>query len=541
MIDLIEIGTSALKEIYDAANKILGAESRYAPPVIPADVTHRRGQTLVHQATAEEMIEAARQFAGEKVPHGFRGVDLGGMRQPLECLRLGGYIQGEVGSGKSSLFDRLRYSIAPLIGSGCGATRIVDFDDKGALLGKWYTMLPPDVLVQYFQPLAANSVYWALYKDFRTAADALQLATMIVSEGSGGSENAFWYTAARFGLFAYILTLQRFGGPWGIPELVAGPANQKVFHEILKLLPETRPFAKYFDDNREGRSVHSTLQSCLAKYWVVAACQARTKERFSVSEFENSEGVLVLGYDPAATAAIMGLHQLIVQRLSETALRRQDTEDRTLFIFDEFRLWNTGTASANSGARSPAEALVTTAFRGRSSGSGLFAGSQQVMGVDHVFGRNVSRELLGNLCTKIFLVTSSIESARYASETIGGHEVIQSTWGESWNYSGGNRSYTRSLNRSVVRRELATVDEVMALPKARWDLDQIVGYGLNPFTPPYRFQTKFRDVALAIRPPIDFVPNPPRPPKHQRLRPFGLRDAEALKLPPRPALLKLLR
>jgi hypothetical protein len=81
----------------------------------------------------------------------------------------------------------------------------------------------------------------------------------------------------------------------------------------------------------------------------------------------------------------------------------------------------------------------------------------------------------------------------------------------------------------------------MALKKADWHRDRIEGYCITPFTPPFRFQTKFRAVAETVRPPIDFVPNPPRPNKHQRLKPFRLRDAEALNFPPRPALLKVLR
>jgi type IV secretory pathway TraG/TraD family ATPase VirD4 len=349
---------------------------------------------------------------------------------------------------------------------------------------------------------------------------------MAVPEGSGGSENQFFYAAARAGLFAYVVILQRYAPEWGLHQVVSGPLDQTTFYEILNLRPETRPFARYFKDSREGRAIHSTLRSCLDKFAVVAACQEHAKETFSCSEFQDQESVLVLGFDPAATSALSGLHQLVVQRLSETALRRQNMNDRTIFIFDEFRLWS----------KTPSETLVTTAFRGRSSGACLIIGTQDINGIDFIYRRELARELLASLLTKVFLGGGSIEAARFASECIGCHEVMQSTWNESW----GQGGYSQSVNRSIVRRELVTLDEIMALRKADWHRDRIEGYCITPFTPPFRFETNIRRVAEAIRPPIDFVPNRPRPKKHQSLRAFRLKDAKALNFPPRPALLKAL-
>jgi hypothetical protein len=86
-----------------------------------------------------------------------------------------------------------------------------------------------------------------------------------------------------------------------------------------------------------------------------------------------------------------------------------------------------------------------------------------------------------------------------------------------------------------------TADEFMALPKADWHRERIEGYCLTPVTPPFHFTTDFRAAALACRPPLDFVPNPPRPAAQQGLKPFRLKDALALNLPPRPKLLKCLR
>jgi hypothetical protein len=526
MTDLIELGFNCLGELYRETNRLLGAD--FPESLLPSDVTHRRGRTLIDHYTAQELIDVTRSLAREKTPPGFRGVDVAGIFLPPESLNHGIFIQGPTGTGKSSLLDRTRKSIVPLIGGGFGyKTRIVDFDDKGATLGKWYTILPPHIPVYYFQPLALNSVRWVLSRDFVTTADAFQLATTLVPEGSGGQENQFFYAASRAGLFAYIVLLQRFAPNWSFFHLISAPQEQEVFYEILKLRPETKPFARYFKDSREGRAIHSTLRSCLDKFTVVAACQEHATETFSCSEFQDEEGVLVLGFDPAATAALSGLHQLIVQRLSETALRRQNMDDRTLFIFDEFRLWS----------KTPSEALVMTAFRGRGSGAGLCIGAQDVNAIDFIYRREQSRELLANLLTKVFLGGGSIEAARFAAECIGGHEVIQSTWNESWSQGG----YTQSINRSIVRRELVTPDEIMGNPKADWHRDRIQGYCVTPFTPPFRFETSFSAVAEAVRPPIDFVPNPPRPKKHQRLRAFRLKDAKALNFPPRPALLKALR
>lgn len=526
MHELIGLGVGCIAELYKETNRLLGAD--YPPSLLPADVCHRRGRTLIDQQTAQELIDAKRALSRERTPPGFRGIDVAGILHPPESLNHGIFITGQTGQGKSSLLDGLRLSIVPLIGRGFGyKTRLVDFDDKGGTLGKWYTMLPPDIPAYYFQPLALNSVRWVLSKDFVTTADAYQFATMIVPEGSGGSENQFFYAAARAGLFAYIVILQRYAPVWGLHQVVSGPLDQAVFHEILNLRPETRPFARYFKDSREGRAIHSTLRSCLDKFTVVAACQEHAKETFSCSEFQEEEGVLVLGFDPAATAAISGLHQLIVQRLSEITLRLQDMNNRTLFLFDEFRLWS----------KTPSETLVTTAFRGRGSGAGLVIGLQDVNGADFIYRRELARELFGNLLTKVFLGGGSIEAARFASECIGCHEVIQSTWNESW----GQGGYSQSLNRQIVRRELVTPDEIMALRKADWHKDRIEGYCITPFTPPFRFVTTFRKVAEAVRPPIDFVSNPPRPKSHQRLRAFRLKDAKALNFPPRPALLKVLR
>src|SRR5262249_52109647 len=130
VIELIGMGASCIGELYTATNRLLGAD--YPESLLPADVSHRRGRTLVDQYTAQELIDAARQLARERTPPGFRGIEVAGIFHPPESLNHGIFIQGPTGAGKSSCIDTIRLSIIPIIGQGHGyKTRLVDFDDKG--------------------------------------------------------------------------------------------------------------------------------------------------------------------------------------------------------------------------------------------------------------------------------------------------------------------------------------------------------------------------------------------------------------------------
>jgi hypothetical protein len=147
--ELCDIGVSAIADLYRATNRLLGAE--LPPRLLPDDVSHRRGRTLVSQYTAQDLLDARRLLAREKTPPDFRGFALAGMFHPLESLNHGIFVLGPTGTGKSSVFDELRFSTAPLIGRGFGnKTRFVDFDDKGGTRGKWMTILPPHIPIYYF-------------------------------------------------------------------------------------------------------------------------------------------------------------------------------------------------------------------------------------------------------------------------------------------------------------------------------------------------------------------------------------------------------
>ncbi len=77
--------------------------------------------------------------------------------------------------------------------------RVVDFDGTRLVPGQLKTVLPSDAPLRSFQPLAPNSVRWDLAKDIVAESDFAQLASIIIPEGSHGSDNSLFSNGARQG------------------------------------------------------------------------------------------------------------------------------------------------------------------------------------------------------------------------------------------------------------------------------------------------------------------------------------------------------
>jgi type IV secretory pathway TraG/TraD family ATPase VirD4 len=488
-------------------------------PVYPSNIDPLRGRDL----TTQSRVQAAHRNAlvSGQLPGDFRGIFWGGEYWPLELANLHFFLQGATGSGKSVSLAQTVDSLLPLLGQGLG-NRLVIFDPKREWPGRLYTRLSATVPVHMLNPFELRGSRWDLAKDIRTRAEALMLAFMLVPEEKA-DQNKYFRDAARAVLFALVAVLMHYApGRWTLRHLIVLARLRPRLVAVLKLLPETSDVAgQFLHQNKSGREVVATIGSSLESFSVVAACWDRARTGVSFSEFLRSEAALVLGFDESVSAAMAGVYRLMVKLLADRVMLNDDPEDRTFFVFDEFKLFGRS------------DDLINVAIRGRSSGACLFIASQDINAIDALYGRETARELIGNLHSKAFLRVESEAAATFAAECIGSHEVLQYTQSRTF-----GQQASRTVSESVVKRQLVLPDEVRNLPLADPATDAVDAYVLTPLTDPFLARYPFVGALRACAPPLGFKPYLRRPPGHQHLRPFGPDDLVELNLPAKPALLK---
>jgi len=232
---------------------------------------------------------------------------------------------------------------------------------------------------------------------------------------------------------------------------------------------ESDPFAsdtieQYFSphgNQKEQGSIMSTISSHLDKYRPVAAAAEAcrnpdgSKRSISITEWKDSNAILVIGRDREAQEAVDTLNQLFFQQLAKIMLnepepRGMDNPRQTWLFLDEVR------DAQKLGA---IQDLIT---QGRSKRIAVVLGFQDIEGMREVYGDRTANEIVNNCQHKGFLQMTSEPTAKWASEQLGMLEYTDIRQSQSMGNSGEQGSYSYSTER--VTREIVTPTEIMAIP-----------------------------------------------------------------------------
>ncbi len=487
--------------------------------------TPLRGEGLVPAAEAALRADAAR--AAEAA--GADGIPFGGARLPLSSLAQNFLVQGCPGSGKSVFLELLLSAVMRAAHPAQAApARLVLFDPKTEWPAKLFARLPAGSPLVLLHPFDRRGARWDVGRDFRTVAERLQLAEMLVPAEKGDA-NRYFQEAALDLLTALLAVLAGSGDRWTLADIVYFCRSRPRLKAVLALDPLSAEVGESYLGAKSGKDVLATLNAKLGKFAAVAACWDHADAGVSIREFMDGPGALVLGYDPRVSFALEGVNRLAVKCVTDIAVSRQGRADRTILCIDEYRQFG------------ECRGLLDVAIQGRSSAACLLVAFQDINGVEATHKDRVARELCALLQNKVWLKAGSVEAAALASQSLGKQEVQQVTGNaQTTTNTGAARpaSQSVSLNSSVTQREAVLPAEVRDLPLADPRADRLAAYYQSPVTGSFRHEGPFVGALRALPSSAQFPNFVPRPDDHQVLRPRGRADLDRLGLPPTPELLE---
>lgn len=478
-----------------------------------SETFHRRGGKL--QSFMEAIRLATERPAGLFIPPAdFLGLMFGGIWLPIDFAWTGFAFLGEIGSGKTTLIVRYLQSVLALIRSRCGA-RLLLFDPKREFTPLVLSHLPRHIPVFLANPFDMRSSLWSIARDITSLARCDQLCHALVQQEKGESNNRFFNDAARAVLKAVILVLMTLAPErWSLRDVILICRTRRRLIWFLGLRRETKDVENQYLRARSGRDVVATLNAILDRYSTVAGCMDRASSSFSLRDFLDNDGVVILSLDDAVAEALKPIYSLMIRVLSDLILARNDPRRPTFVVLDEFSLFGKGD-------------LIPLAIKGRSAGASIAIAAQDVLALEAIHGEKEARTLLGCMLSTGFLRATSDAMAKFSSGVIGEEEVDQYTISVA---QGGNgTSITR--NHAIVRRSLVMADEIKSLPLPDYKAGVVSGYFNLPGVGAYRADIRFRDGAPSppTGPPIpEYLP---RPAADQVLRPFTREDVQRLNLP----------
>lgn len=458
--------------------------------------------------------------------------DLLGHRLPNDAAHLGTLLVGVPGTGKtvvatgmvSSLCRRFDRSDRRRLRRRAGERlrlRLVIFDAKNEWPAKVHRLLPPWVPVYQLNPLdAARGVRWAVADDVRSVAEALQLASGVAPDRTN-DPNGFFTRASRNALTDLALVLLLTAGKrWRAGHLAALTRNQRLLAAVLRSHPITRDTAAQMLRGRSGKDVLATIGTFVNALVPAFSGWDRCAGTVSIRQFLDEEAVLILGWDDGVSDALSPLYTLFLRLLIDRVLLNADPTDRTWLFLDEL------------GLLGKLDALPRAVYRGRSSALCVTAGVQDVNTLDRIYGRDMAREILASLQTKVFFRLGSKESAEFAAGAIGKQEVRR--WLRSYSHtrSGNGGSSTTGLQEQIAERYAVMPDELLHLPLADPVADRLTGYLLSPFVGgTARFEVPFLASARASAGDPSFENYRRRDAADQLPLPLSPADVEALGVP----------
>lgn len=354
---------------------------------------------------------------------------------------------GTIGSGKTIVLRLLMQSVLPDIGSGRGLRAIV-YDAKQDALPVLSAIASPE-LIFTLNPFDDRGVAWDLAKDITEPRVALELAFTLVPKTN--EQNPFFPDASRDIIYGIVLSFILSGHPWSLADVIRAASNPKTARRVLKRHKESAQSMKtYFSSKKVCLDIFSTIATKLLDFCPMAGCWEAAKRRISLTEFFNSDMILVLGNCEESKKSLEAINRLFFKRATEMQLAKPEyTPDRTWYFLDE--LTEAGKL----------EGLVPLMKKGRSKGARVAIAFQTISGLRDPsnYGQCMTDEIVGQVGCRFFGRIECPETAEFASKTIGEQEFIQ----RSNSFTTGQHGSTTTSYQNIITRTVLP-SEFLSMP-----------------------------------------------------------------------------
>lgn len=341
--------------------------------------------------------------------------------------------------------------------------KVVLWDVKG----DFSECLVGDRDVMLVAPWDARSVQWDIAADIDKPSDCDMIAQSAIPDDPNDSKP--FRSHARAILSALMQCLHADGAlNWA--DLGEFIYDKKLAIQLLSRYPVGREVLSYFqDDSPQSQATVSTLHDHAGK-WIRKAGRAWPEPSFSVRKWikdPNQKGTtLVLRYHaeyPELSGAMCAMvTSLLIQQLLAMP-EDGNHENPVWFIMDEM-------------ANFPkVESLKRGITLARDRGGRFVISAQDVTQLYPVYGKELTKTLINQCNTQIWLRSNDGENAKFASDCLGTREEMLHVKGTSKSKEGSKQSESDSYNLRTV--PVVMPGEIMALSHAR----NIKGGGAHGF------------------------------------------------------------
>lgn len=327
---------------------------------------------------------------------------------------------GNTGAGKSTWLEAMMTKTLAGVGFNPNYRAIV-VDAKGNLLpfleALGLGISEDGPLYVILNPLDRRAARWAIGKDVNSPGKAHEFARTVIPEVKG--DNQFFTQTAVALLAAVIVSLQRARGEgWTLRDLINGFSAPAITHALIQQWhPRAQDFEDYFKVKKgERNDIFMTVRAELDQFHLIAACWEIAPFEFSISDWIRGEYVLVLGSDYEYPDALKKINALLFSSIATRLKQLPDDPDRRVWLFVD-ELIATGKLVAF-------EQLLQL---GRSKSVCMVSSVLNMASFVEEFGENIAKSIWALSRHKALFPMDS-DSAKYISEAIGKHEVIQTTY-----------------------------------------------------------------------------------------------------------------
>ena len=357
-------------------------------------------------------------------------------------LRKSIVLVGSPGSGKTVQILLLMKTVMPRIMEEGSQVRAVVYDSKTDITSKIAAMgVSPDH-IKIMNPLDARSYAWDICRDVVSPSEAQDLASALIPLPRGSKQPYFPEAAQRILRGLIEVFQQHCPEHWELRDLILATKTVERLAFLLASTTATEGLLEHFEPANTFSSVRSTLSKELDKLSTAASSWHKSRgegRALSLSNWLNEQSVIILGNSPKEKAPISVLNNVLLSFLSKQVLSRPgDRPEHNFFFLDEFR------------ELGKIDSMSDLAGLGRSKGSCLVLGFQDIFGVDEVYGKEKSREIIGN-CSNIGILhinSTEPDTQKWASEVLGQHEFLETQNSESENF-GPQNSHSESKTHMI--------------------------------------------------------------------------------------------
>ena len=305
-------------------------------------------------------------------------------------------------------------------------------------------------------------------------------------------------------------------GPWGRG---AHPGEPRLHGPGTQSNPRFAVKASLHEQRATWANIEATLETRLNDFRIMAAMWSRARGTFSLVDFVQSEGILILGRDPRYAALLDPLNVLLFTQLFGQLLAQSDAPTgRTHLVIDEL------TVAAGEGK--PLPGFKDICERGASRGVVVAIAFQSYADVKALY-QDSGDAILGMLQHQVFLRAGDYPTAEFGMKSFG----KKREWVPVRSNTDGPEGNSHTETPHWLERDVVPFEKFLELKPATPE-DGISGYRLSPGR---------HDAGLFHLPGSWVAANLPkrsedvktyleRPISHQYLEPLSFSDLKRLRL-----------